>query len=85
MRQLYIVRVGEVAVKERLAAKQIDISNLQSSLSKVEAENESLNLDIQSYKEQLATVRTSLDLERKQFEDKLTLLNDSREQLSSAF
>ena len=85
MRQLYNVRVGEVAVKERLAAKQIDISNLQSSLSKAEEQNDSLKLDIQSYKEQLATIRTSLDLERKQFEDKLALLNDSREQLSSAF
>ncbi len=85
MRQLYNVRVGEVAVKERLAAKQIDISNLQSSLSKAEEQNDSLKLDIQSYKEQLATIRTSLDLERKQFEDKLALLNDSREQLSAAF
>ena len=85
MRQLYNVRVGEVSVKERLAAKQIDISNLQSSLSKAEEQNDSLKLDIQSYKEQLATIRTSLDLERKQFEDKLALLNDSREQLSAAF
>ena len=85
MRQLYNVRVGEVAVKERLAAKQIDISHLQSSLSKAEEQNDSLKLDIQSYKEQLATIRTSLDLERKQFEDKLALLNDSREQMSVAF
>ena len=84
-RQLQRSRLDEVAVKERLLAKQAEADGLREALQKAASDNESLKADIQDYREQNATLKTSLEFERKQFDEKLTLLNDSREQLSTAF
>lgn len=83
--QLQRAKVKEVAATERLAAKQDELDSLQTSASELSVENKSLKSDIQAYREELATIKTSLELERKQFEEKLGLLNESREQLSTAF
>ncbi|MDD9895730.1 MAG: DNA recombination protein RmuC [Gammaproteobacteria bacterium] len=83
--QLQRAKVKEVAATERLAAKQDELDSLQTSASELSVENKSLKSDIQAYREELATIKTSLELERKQFEEKLDLLNESREQLSTAF
>ena len=84
-RQLHRSRLEEVAVKERLVAKQAEVDGLRESMQKADSDNESLRNDIQDYREQNATLKTSVEFERKQFDEKLTLLNDSREQLSTAF
>ena len=85
MRQTQQARLEEVTARERLAAKQAEMDRLLESMHKAESDNESLKNDIQNYREQIATLKTSLELERKQFEEKLSLLNDSRDQLSAAF
>lgn len=79
------LKLTEVISKERLAASESVVANLQESLSKIETDNETLNTEIQHYREENASLKTSLELEAKQFEEKLSLLNDSREQLSIAF
>ncbi|MDA1370166.1 MAG: DNA recombination protein RmuC [Proteobacteria bacterium] len=84
-RQLQRSRLDEVAVKERLLAKQAEADGLREAMQKAGSDNEFLKADIQDYREQNATLKTSLEFERKQFDEKLRLLNDSREQLSTAF
>ncbi|MDP6414226.1 MAG: DNA recombination protein RmuC [Gammaproteobacteria bacterium] len=85
MRQMQQARLEEVTARERLAAKQAEMDRLLESMHKAESDNELLKNDIQNSREQIATIKTSLELERKQFEEKLSLLNDSRDQLSAAF
>ena len=85
LRQAQQARLTEVSVRERLAAKESELENLRATATTAEAESETLKSDIQGYREQLASIKTSLELERRQFDDKLQLLNDSREQLSNAF
>ena len=85
LRQMQQARLEEVTARERLAAKQAEMDRLLESMHKAESDNESLKSDIQDYREQIATIKTSLELERKQFGEKLGLLNDSRDQLSAAF
>jgi DNA anti-recombination protein RmuC len=68
-----------------LVAKQSEIDNLRESMTKAESDNASLQSEIQTYREENATIKTSLELERKQFDEKLILLNESRDQLTVAF
>ncbi|NKB31911.1 MAG: DNA recombination protein RmuC [Pseudomonadales bacterium] len=85
VKQLQESRLGEVSASERLAARQSELELLQESHGQTVNENSSLKGEIQSYREELAALKTSLELERKQFDEKLSLLNESREQLGSAF
>ena len=83
--QLQTAKINEVAATERLSAKQAELELSQETQAQLSQENVSLTTNLQSNREQLASVRTSLDLERKQFEEKLSLLNESKQQLSEAF
>lgn len=85
LRQSQQLKLSELSSRERLSAKQAELSKLAETLEKTQSDNESLNNEIQSHREEKARLTTSLDLERKQFEDKMTLLNESKEQLTVAF
>lgn len=85
LRQSQQLKLSELSSRERLSAKQAELGKLAETLEKTQADNESLNSEIQSHREEKARLTTSLDLERKQFEDKMTLLNESKEQLTVAF
>ena len=84
-RQLQGAKIREVTISERLSAKEADLESLKSNYVQLSEDNSLLKSEIQNYREELAAVKTSLDLERRQFEEKLSLLNESREQLVITF
>jgi len=84
-RQLQGAKIREATAGERVTAKEAELESLRSNQAQLSEDNSSLKSEIQNYREELATVKTSLDLERKQFEEKLSLLNESREQLVITF
>ncbi len=85
LRQLQAVKVSEAQAIERYSAKEAEVVQLREELVQLDADKNSLQGDLQRLREDQATTKTSLELERKQFEEKLTLLNESREQLSTSF
>ena len=85
VKQLQTARVNESAANERLSAKQSEMELIQQSQSRLSSENSSLLSEVQTSREELVSVKTSLDAERRQFEEKLALLNESKEQLGEAF
>ena len=85
VKQLQTARVNEAAANERFLAKQLEMELIHQSQSRLSSENSSLLSEVQTNREELASVKTSLDLERTQFEEKLALLNESKEQLGEAF
>ena len=84
-RYLQGAKIREATASERVTAKEAELDSLRSNQAQLSEDNSSLKSEIQNYREELATVKTSLDLERKQFEEKLSLLNESREQLVITF
>lgn len=85
LRQLQQARVAEAMVSASLGAREEEMLELRTQLTHAESENHALQQSIQQTREEQAATRTSLDLERKQFDEKLALLNESRDQLSVAF
>lgn len=85
LRQSQQLKLSELSSRERLSAKQEELSKLLETLAKTQADNESLNSEVQSHREENAKLTTSLSFERKQFEDKMAMLNESKEQLTVAF
>lgn len=85
LRQSQQLRLGELSSRERLSAKESELDNLSQALERIQLENQLLNEEVQSRREVNAKLSTSLELERKQFEDKMALLNESKEQLTVAF
>lgn len=85
VKQLQTARVNESAANERFSAKQSEMELIQQSQSRLSSENGSLLYEVQTSREELVSVKTSLDLERRQFEEKLALLNESKEQLGVVF
>lgn len=85
LRRLQVLGIKEVRVRERCAAKESEAAALQGRLDQLQANNDSLLSDNQKFREDIARLQTAADLERKQFDEKLSLLNESREQLSVAF
>lgn len=85
LRQSQQLKLSDLSSSERLAAKQAELTRLAEALEKLQADNESLSSEVQSHREEKVRLTTSLDLERKQFDDKMTLLNESKEQLTVAF
>ncbi len=73
------------ASRERLSAKETELASLQEVIATLREENGILQQDLQHRREENASLKTSLDHERKQFEEKLALLEDSKQQLSLAF
>ena len=84
-RHLQGAKIREATAGERVTAKEAELESLRSNQAQLSEDNSSLKSEIQNYREELATVKTSLDLERKQFEEKLSLVNESREQLVITF
>ena len=74
LRQAQIARLAEATVTARLQAREAELANLQQQLT-----------SLHSLREENASLKTRLTLELQQFEQKQTLLNDSKEQLSVAF
>lgn len=74
-----------IGAEERLAAKAGETLSLQEQLQGLRTETSGLQAELAARREELATLRTSLEHERNQFEEKLSLLNDSRDQLTVAF
>ena len=62
-----------------------EVESLRVDLAQAAADKQSLQTEIQQLRESQASMNTSLELERKQFDEKLALLNDSKEQLGVAF
>ncbi|MCH7673088.1 MAG: hypothetical protein IIB72_13080, partial [Proteobacteria bacterium] len=85
LRKLQRISISEAGVQERCSAKESEAADLHARLTRLQADNDSLQGDNQTFREDIARLQTSLDLERKQFDEKLSLLNDSREQLGAAF
>jgi DNA recombination protein RmuC len=71
---------------ESKASSQIqEISRLSEELQLLSIKRDQLLLDLQNQTNLLTETSTMLDAERRQNEEKLTLLNDAREQLSNQF
>ena len=85
LRQLQSAKVKEATFNERLLAKEVELNSLQGRSIELNLVNNSLTNEIQSCREELAAVKTSLELERKRFDEKVALLNESREQLGASF
>ena len=84
-RQLQLSKIGETSAKEQLSAKLNELSTSLSTSEELSQENSSLKEDLRLRREELISLRVRLELEEKQFEEKLTLLNESRDELGSAF
>jgi len=85
LRQAQQARLAEATVKERLQAREYEVATLLEQVAKFTVENQSLNSNLQSIREENATLKTRLDIERKQYDEKLLLLNESKDQLGIAF
>jgi DNA recombination protein RmuC len=85
LRQSQQLKLAELSSREKLLAREAELGNAIQSLHNSENQNDSLNIEIQTLRETKARLETSLELERKQHGEKLTLLNESKEQLSVAF
>ncbi|PCJ28621.1 MAG: DNA recombination protein RmuC [SAR86 cluster bacterium] len=79
------LKLAELSSRERLSAKETELHKTLEALEKAQTDNDALKNEVQLHREQKASLATSLDLERKQFEEKLTLLDESKEQLTIAF
>lgn len=84
-RQLQLSKIGETSAKEQLSAKLNELSTSLSTNEELSQENSSLKEDLRLRREELISLRVRSELEEKQFEEKLTLLNESRDELGSAF
>lgn len=85
LRQLQQARVAAATAEERLVGRQQELEISQSSLHRAQDENRELLTELQLGRERLASMTTSLELERKQFDEKLALLNESRDKLTVEF
>ncbi|OGT70569.1 MAG: hypothetical protein A3H44_15540 [Gammaproteobacteria bacterium RIFCSPLOWO2_02_FULL_57_10] len=77
---------GTIAVlEERLQARQMEIDNQSQRLKVLQEEAAALSESSTRYREQITQLQTTLDQERRLTAEKLTLLNDSREQMTLQF
>jgi len=73
------------ALNERVEARETRISELTGSLSEAEKKSDELNTVNTALKENIAVLETKLTEERKMTNEKLKLLQESKEKLSEAF
>lgn len=85
LRQSQQLKLGELSLREKMLAKENELSGAIQSWHNSDNQNASLRQELQTLRETKAKLETSLELERKQHGEKLTLLNESKEQLSVAF
>jgi len=84
-RLLQSSKISETSAKEQLIAKQSELESLLESCGDLSKENTILKADFRSNREELIALQTRLELEEKQFDEKIELLNNSRDQLGAAF
>jgi len=84
-RLLQSSKISETSAKEQLIAKQSELESLLESCEDLSKENTILKADFRSNREELIALQTRLELEEKQFDEKIELLNSSRDQLGAAF
>ena len=85
LRQSQRLKLAELSLREKMLAKENELSGAIQSWHNSDNQNASLRQELQTLRETKAKLETSLELERKQYGEKLTLLNESKEQLSVAF
>ncbi len=68
-----------------VAAKQNRLTELEQAHQQLASERDSLLQDQAEFKAKIAELNTTLDKERTQTHEKLTLINEAREQLSNQF
>ena len=85
LRQSQQLKLAELSLREKMLAKENELSGAIQSWHNSDNQNASLRQELQTLRETKAKLETSLELERKQYGEKLTLLNESKEQLSVAF
>lgn len=78
-------KIQEARALEKAASLEDDSKQLQQSLETIKLEQQHTRSELQSIREENAQLKTSLSHERKQFDEKLLLLEDSKEQLGLAF
>jgi DNA recombination protein RmuC len=84
-RRVQFLSIVDASLRERLLAKELEIEKNQNTLKKSEADVVYLQSQLQAFREDNARLTTSLELEGKQFKEKMSLLNESRDQLGVAF
>ena len=85
LRQSQQLKLAELSLREKMLAKENELSGAIQSWHNSDNQNASLRQELQTLRETKAKLETSLELERKQHGEKLTLLNESKEQLTVAF
>jgi DNA recombination protein RmuC len=74
-----------VALQERLQGKEEELSALQGELRLIGQQTTGLNADNTHLREQAVRLQSELSGERQKFEEKLSLLEDAREQMTLQF
>lgn len=85
LRHAHQSHLGHMTAEERLTGKENELNALRQQLEAAHLQQQSLQSELLTRREESATLKTSLEMERKQFDDKLSLLNESREHLTVAF
>ncbi|MBT3529910.1 MAG: DNA recombination protein RmuC [Gammaproteobacteria bacterium] len=85
IRQSQKLKLSEVSHQEKLLAREAEVESLQQRAQQLEADNSALKHDYQLVREEKASLTTSLDLEKKQFQEKLKIIDESKQVLGDAF
>lgn len=78
-------KIQEARALEKIEGLENDSRQLRAALDSAVASKQDAVAELQDIREESAQLRTSLNLERKQFDEKLVLLENSKDQLSVAF
>ncbi|HAG72965.1 MAG TPA: DNA recombination protein RmuC [Gammaproteobacteria bacterium] len=82
---IHKTKVQEARALEKIEGLENDSGKLRVALESAVASKQTADIELQDIREESAKLRTSLSLERKQFDEKLGLLEHSKDQLSVAF
>ena len=85
LRRSQQLKLEELSSREKLLAIEGELTRAIESLHNSDNQNASFRQELQTLRESKARLETSLELERIQHGEKLTLLNESKEQLTVAF
>ncbi|MFK7862751.1 MAG: DNA recombination protein RmuC [Pseudohongiellaceae bacterium] len=83
--KLQAIRVQEAGTLEKLKSLESESQQLQLALNSAAQEKENAVTQAQSAREESASLKTSLSFERRQFDEKIALLENSKEQLTATF
>lgn len=79
------VETQRVALAERLDARQLSIDELNAQVRRLDQQLQQLQETERNLREQGVELKTTLQQERKQADEKLAVLNDAKQKLSDAF